>query len=241
MIKIRNLCKKYKKEDKYIIQNLNLDLPDTGTVTIIGKSGSGKSTLLRLIGLIDLDYEGSIKINGIELKSMTNNEMSNFRFQNIGFSFQKEEFDESMTVKENLSWQLKITNLDKSSEENAIDSILNLVNLKEKKNELIKNLSGGERKRVGIARALINNPNILILDEPFASIDDQNRSIIIKTLNVVARTSLVIVVTHSNDRLENDTLIECVDGNFQIKEDKREFYKIMKVKIKVRKRYSFLI
>lgn len=148
MIKIRNLCKKYKKEDKYIIQNLNLDLPDTGTVTIIGKSGSGKSTLLRLIGLIDLDYEGSIKINGIELKSMTNNEMSNFRFQNIGFSFQKEEFDESMTVKENLSWQLKITNLDKSSEENAIDSILNLVNLKEKKNELIKNLSGGERKRV---------------------------------------------------------------------------------------------
>lgn len=239
MIKIRNLCKKYKKEDKYIIQNLNLDLPDTGTVTIIGKSGSGKSTLLRLIGLIDLDYEGSIKINGIELKSMTNNEMSNFRFQNIGFSFQKEEFDESMTVKENLSWQLKITNLDKSSEENAIDSILNLVNLKEKKNELIKNLSGGERKRVGIARALINNPNILILDEPFASIDDQNRSIIIKTLNVIARTSLVIVVTHSNDRLENDTLIECVDGNFQIKEDKREFYKIMKVKIKVRKRYSF--
>ena len=138
-----------------------------------------------------------------------------------------------------MSWQLKITNLDKSSEENAIDSILNLVNLKEKKKELIKNLSGGERKRVGIARALINNPNILILDEPFASIDDQNRSIIIKTLNVIARTSLVIVVTHSNDRLENDTLIECVDGNFQIKEDKREFYKIMEVKIKVRKRYSF--
>lgn len=240
MIKIRKLYKRYKENDKYVIENLNLDLPDTGAVTIVGKSGSGKSTLLRILGSIDLDYIGSVKINNVELNSMNSNEISNFRFQNIGFSFQKEEFDELMSVKENLAWQLKITSLDKDSEERVIDSILDLVNLKDKKNELIKNLSGGERKRVGIARAIMNSPNILILDEPFSSIDDYNRSIIIKTLNIISQKSLVIVVTHSNDRLENDTLIECVDGNFQIKEDNRNFKKEKRIKYKLRKRYRLL-
>ena len=240
MIDIRHLKKKYENDNRYVINDLSISLPDTGIITIVGKSGAGKSTFIRLIGTIDLDYMGSIKINGKEVKEMPQKELSDFRFQNIGFSFQKEEFDESMTVSENMLWQLKITDLNRTSKQEAILAALNLVQLVDKKDDLIKNLSGGERKRVGIARAILSNPRILILDEPFASLDEKNKEKVIDTLNLISKYALVIIVTHSKIRLREDTLIECVDGNFRIIDDNRNFNNKSFVKEKKRRKYMFI-
>lgn len=228
MIIVKSLTKKYEQNEVPTISNLSLELPDTGLVTIVGKSGSGKSTLLRILGAIDLNYQGTVIMDGINLKECSNKTLSDLRLKKIGYSFQDDEFDLSQTVYDSLKWPLDIGHMEESSKKALIKATLDLVGLSSKVDQTLNRLSGGERKRVGIARAIILNPQIILLDEPLASIDIDNRLKISELFKTLASKCLIIIVTHTKEKIGGESVLECVDGKFQFIIDNRDYRHVKK-------------
>lgn len=238
MIAIKNLTKKYEQNTTPTISNLSLDLPDTGIVTIVGKSGSGKSTLLRILGAIDLAYEGTVMIEGVNLKKCKSKSLSDLRAKKIGYSFQDDEFDLSQTVYDSLKWPLDIVKMEEASKKALIVSTLELVGLSSKIYQKLNTLSGGERKRVGIARAIILSPRIILLDEPLACIDIDNRLKMNELFKKLSANCLIIIVTHTQEKIGNESILECVDGKFAFITDNRDYKSVKKKTNLVRKMYS---
>ncbi len=217
MIRARNLSKKYDGNKNNTLSNISFDLPDTGLVYFIGKSGAGKSTLMNLIGLMDEKYEGSLIVNGEELRQLDERKKDDYRFRTVSFAFQSYQAEDWETVRDNLLKALSITTLTARQKEERIRDGLRKVGLLDKESTIFKNLSGGEKKRISLVRALIRDCPILLLDEPLSNLNPALRKNITATLEEESRRRLVIVITHEKDEIPANSFVhELVNGNLHL-------------------------
>ena len=214
MIEVKHLSKRYITNESYTIKDINLTLPDTGLFYIVGKSGSGKSTILNILGLIDEDYEGSVKIDGIELKDMSEDEKAMYRFSQASFVFQSYFAQDDETVKQNLLKALAISSLSSKEKEERITKRLKEVSLSDKKDSLFKTLSGGEKKRISLVRSLIKDSKILFVDEPLSNLNSKLRKQITEILFNESKKKLVLIITHEKEEIPTSAnIFEIKNGN----------------------------
>lgn len=171
---------------------------NTGELTLImGPSGSGKTTLLSLVGCIIYPNAGDVILNGEVVNKLNENELAIIRLQTIGFVFQQFNLLEPLTALENVMQPLLLQGFSTSKAKELALKALDKVSLLERKNNLPKKLSGGQKQRVAIARALVTNPQIILCDEPTASLDAKSASVIMEELKQLSRQDkAVIIVTH---------------------------------------------
>lgn len=243
MIELKHVYKKYSSNNNYTLKNINLKLPSTGLISIIGESGSGKSTLLNLIGGLDTPAKGSIIVNGRNISNFNKNELDYYHNKYVSFIFQDNNLIDYLSVKDNI-------NILNDNNINNYIKLLNIDNLLDKK---INILSGGEQERVSIARALTIKPKILLCDEPTSSLDSKSSENIAKLLKELSKNLLVILVTHNKNIAINysDQIISIKDGNIisnriiNKKSIYKSYFKPVKVKINIYKiinivKYSLL-
>lgn len=218
MIKIKNLTKSYDSR-KYVIDNMNLEFSDCGLNIVVGKSGCGKTTLLNLLGTMDYKYNGTIEVNGRILSKLSYKELCNYKNFYTSFIFQKDSLFEELSVKDNI----KII-LDLQGEEINISELLEKVDLKGFEDKKVKYLSGGEKQRVSIARALAKKSEIIFADEPTSALDSKNAHRIFKLLHEISKEKLVIIVTHDTKKAFQyaDRIIHLHDGQVIKIEEKEE-------------------
>lgn len=223
MIKIKDLTKVYKSKKKnkcVALNNINLVLPDTGLVFILGKSGSGKSTLLNLIGGLDSVTSGEIIVNGNNLQTFSEKDFINYRSSTIGFIFQDYHLIEDLTVRENIAISL---DLREEYNPSKIEEALKNVDLEEYGERFPSELSGGQKQRIAIARAIVKKPKIILADEPTGNLDGKMTQLVMNILKEISKQCLVIVVSHNvldahsyGDRIieiENGQIIEDISKN----------------------------
>ena len=200
MIKIENLNKIFNENTKkefHALKNINLEIKDSSCVILKGISGSGKSTLLSIIGTLLKPTSGNIQINGENVAKLPDLHSSNFRAKKLGFIFQSYNLFNTLSVKDNVSISLIPLGFSQKQIDEMSLKALKLANIEHKKDELVYNLSGGEKQRCAIARAMVNNPEIILCDEPTANLDYDNSIIFIETLKKLkALNKTIIVATH---------------------------------------------
>ncbi len=202
MISINNVSKIYSsgESETKALDDINININDGEFISILGMSGSGKTTLLNLIGGLDNPTSGKITIDDVSFSEMNDKEASAFRNKNIGYIFQLFYLEPSFTVYENVSIPLIINGKKKKDYDVRIHELLKKVALDEKANKRVSNLSGGEKQRVCIARALANDPKYILADEPTGSLDSQNGEIVLeylKYLNSLGKT--IVFITHNEE------------------------------------------
>ena len=194
MILTKDLSVKY---DNRIINFPNLDVKSGEHVLILGKSGSGKTSFLNVIGGLSRPYRGHVSIISKTIASLSKNQLDVFRGLNIGFVFQTPHFVKSLSIENNLLLnQFLVGNTNK----NHLNRLLEKVGLLNRKDDLINNLSEGEKQRISIVRALINQPNIILADEPTSALDDENCEIATDLLKELSKenNACLIIVTHDS-------------------------------------------
>ena len=197
MIQISNLTKVYKSKKKNnhkALDNINLTLPNSGLVFIIGKSGSGKSTLLNLLGGLDNTTSGNVVVDGNDITNFNENELSNYRNNHIGFIFQDYHLLDELTVYENIVLSL---NLNKINDNGLVLKALEKVGLSGYENRYPTELSGGERQRVAIARAIVKKPYVILADEPTGNLDNETGTQIVDLLKELSKECLILIVSHN--------------------------------------------
>lgn len=198
MIEVSNISKSYGKKDEfYALKNINMILAIGSFTVVKGVSGSGKSTLLSLIAGFARPSKGEIVVAGERISKLPENHVAYFRMRHIGFVFQSFALIEDMSVEWNIRAALMPRALGLKEESVAVDSALNLAHISHKKSEIARNLSGGEKQRCAIARALVNNPEIIIADEPTANLDKTGSQKFIEMLEELKGFGkTLIVATH---------------------------------------------
>lgn len=219
IIKLKNIQKYYKtdKEKFHVLKSLNLDINTGEFVMIMGKSGSGKTTLLNILGFLDKFDEGDYFFNNKNVTNLNENQRSTFRNKNIGFVFQQFNLIETLNVYQNVELPLIYDNtLNKSQREHIIKEKLNDVGLLDKAYQPPLQLSGGQQQRIAIARALVNNPQIIFADEPTGALDSETSEEIMKLLKKLNNNGkTIIMVTHDQDLTKYATkVITLKDGAF---------------------------
>ncbi len=201
MIKLENVD--VMRDSKAIITELSCEFSDGKINFITGTSGCGKTTLLNVVGLIHKEYNGSIKLNGIELKSISDKKRMKLYRTDIGFVFQNFGLIEDLTVKENLLIALKFKKLKRNDKNNEINKIMKKLGLSIDLERKIYELSGGQQQRIALARIILKDSNIILADEPTGSLDQNNARM---TMNILRELSnngkLVIIVTHDTSLIE---------------------------------------
>ncbi len=194
MIELEKVVKCYGK--RCVLQGINLRVEHGEFISVMGRSGSGKSTLLNLIGGMDMPDSGRIRVDREEVSAYTDEQLTKFRRDKIGFIFQFFNLLPNITVYENIEMPLLLKNA--SGYNDAIDNILQLVGLDGKKHDLPYQLSGGEQQRVAIARALVHGPQIILADEPTGNLDSTTGTTIMDLILHIARKDkkTVILATH---------------------------------------------
>ncbi|MBP9615717.1 MAG: ABC transporter ATP-binding protein [Aliarcobacter sp.] len=200
MIKITKLNKIFNENTKkefHALKDINIEIKTSSCVILKGVSGSGKSTLLSIIGTLLKPTSGEIKIDDESIAKLPDLHASNFRAKKLGFIFQSYNLFNELNVKDNIS--IPLIPLGFSQKQIDIMSLvaLKLANIEHKKDELVYNLSGGEKQRCAIARALVNNPDIILCDEPTANLDHDNSMKFIESLRELKKLNkTIIVATH---------------------------------------------
>lgn len=204
------------KEKIIILDNININFEAGMMYGIFGKSGSGKTTFLNIIGTIDDFTNGTIIIDDYEIKNINSNSIADLRMQKIGYIFQDFYLNENMTLEENILQPMYINpKFNKKSMIENCNSLIKMIGLMERKKHYPNELSGGERQRVCIARALANDPDIILADEPTGNLDKKNEKLIFNMLKDLAnKGKCVIVVSHS------DSIFEYADKVFKLEEGK---------------------
>ena len=215
MLEIRNLTKIYKSKGGVIVKALDgvsIKFPSKGLVFLLGKSGSGKSTLLNVTGGLDKPDDGEIIIKGRNSKSFSSSDFDSYRNTFIGFIFQEYNILNEFNVEQNISLALQLQG--KKNDKQAVDKILEAVDLSGYGKRKPNTLSGGQKQRIAIARALIKNPEIIMADEPTGALDSNTGKQVFDTLKKLSLEKLIIVVSHDRDFAEyyGDRIIELSDG-----------------------------
>lgn len=184
------------------LDGVDLEVRKGDFLIIQGASGSGKSTLLNIIGGLDRATSGSIKINGINLADLDDNELTEFRSKNIGFIFQRFNLINILNIKENILFPLNISGL--VEDEKYLNKIVDTLGIEDILQKMPNELSGGQQQRVAIARALITNPSILLADEPTGNLDSKNSKNVIDLLVSTNRNfnQTIILITHDQNIVE---------------------------------------
>ena len=217
MIKIKNLNKFYNKgkdNEIHVINDITLELPNTGLVSFLGASGSGKTTLLNVIGGLDR-AKGTISYDEVSIENYKMGQMDKFRSKEIGYVFQNYNLLLEETVYSNLEIALEMVGIfDKEEQEKRIEYTLKAVGMYKFRKKRAYALSGGQQQRVSIARALIKKAKIIIADEPTGNLDSENTIEVMNILKKISKTSLVLVVTHNEEMagFYSDEVIKIKDG-----------------------------
>lgn len=215
LVNVKKTFNKHKSNEIRAINDTSIELADSGLVTFLGNSGCGKTTLLNAIGGLDRVDKGQIYIDDQRITRRLNGKLDEIRNLRIGYIFQNYNLIEDATVFENVALVLKMTGFkDKDAIEHRVMYILDRVGIAKYRNRPANMLSGGERQRVGIARALVKNPQIIIADEPTGNLDSSNTIDVMNIIKAISKQKLVILVTHERDIAEfyADRVIEIVDG-----------------------------
>ena len=218
MITIKKLNKFYnrgKKNEIHVINDTSLELPDNGLIALLGPSGCGKTTLLNTIGGLDKPNSGEIIINGKRLTRIRTSKKDQIRTLNIGYIFQDYHLIEDLTVFDNIAIVLKMIGIkDKEEIKKRVNYVLERTGMYKYRKRLVTMLSGGERQRVGIARAIVKNPEIIIADEPTGNLDSKNTIEIMNIIKSISKEKLVILVTHEKDiaYFYSSRIINLLDG-----------------------------
>ena len=221
IIKTENLSKSFKRGSNtlFAVKNVNFTLEEGDFVNIIGRSGSGKSTFLNLLSGLLKPTEGKIFAKGKDMSDFSDREISKYRNEVIGFVPQSLGTLPNLNVLENVSLPYYLFKRDESAYEKAA-MLLDLMGILHLKDDFAKNLSGGELKRVLIARSMINSPELLILDEPTSDLDKNTTMEIMDLLKKInSKGTALIIVTHELDILKyGNTLCQMEDGSLIKKE-----------------------
>ena len=217
IIKLENIQKYYKigKEKFHVLKSLSLSINTGDFVMIMGKSGSGKTTLLNILGFLDKFDDGDYFFSNKNVTNLNENQRSTFRNKNMGFVFQQFNLIETLNVYQNVELPLIYDNsLNKSQREDIIKEKLNDVGLLDKAYQPPLQLSGGQQQRIAIARALVNNPQIIFADEPTGALDSETSEEIMKLLkNLNTQGKTIIMVTHDSDLVKYATkVVRLKDG-----------------------------
>ena len=200
MIVLQDVSRVYNKRESsnevIAVDTVNLEISDNAFVSICGKSGSGKSTLLNLIGGADIPTSGKVIINDVDINKLSDNKLATFRNNTIGFVFQSFFLEPSLTAIENVELPLLVRNVNKHTRTRMAVEMLEQVGLEHRIAHRPYELSGGEKQRVSIARALVTSPEILLADEPTGNLDESTGNDILSLMKKLTSDRTLILVTH---------------------------------------------
>lgn len=213
MIKLTGIHKSFGQLE--VLKGIDLHIKEGEFVSIVGASGAGKTTLLQIIGTLDTDNEGEVIINGVNIKKLSDKELSAFRNKQLGFVFQFHQLLPEFTALENVCIPGYIARRNNKEVEEKAKELLTKLGLQDRFHHKPNELSGGEKQRVAVARALINDPKLILADEPSGSLDSGNKkelhSLLRKLCNEYGLT--ILLVTHDNELAgTSDRVIEMRDG-----------------------------
>ncbi|NJM15771.1 MAG: ABC transporter ATP-binding protein [Bacteroidales bacterium] len=213
MIEINNIQKNF--GDLQVLKGITESFKKGEIVSIVGQSGAGKTTLLQIIGTLMRPDTGTLKINNIEVQQLKEKELARFRNQQIGFVFQFHHLLPEFTAVENVSIPAYINNASKSKTEKRAKELLDFLSLGHRITHKPSEMSGGEQQRVAVARALINNPAVVLADEPSGNLDSKNKgelhNLFFRLRNEFNQT--FVIVTHDKDLANmSDRMITMKDG-----------------------------
>lgn len=215
ILKTENL-KKYYDEDINLVKALdgiNIEVEKGEFVSIVGTSGSGKSTLLHILGGLDRVTDGKVYVDGKDVFSMTDDELTVFRRRNIGFIFQNYNLVPILNVYENIILPIELDG--NKIDKNHLDNIIKTLGLSKKVNNLPNNLSGGQQQRVAIARALATKPAIILADEPTGNLDSKTSQEVLGLLKITSEkfNQTIVMITHDEEIAQlADRIIRIEDG-----------------------------
>jgi len=200
MIILKDITKKYelnKNNTITAIENINLHIKEGELVVLKGVSGSGKSTILSLVASLTKPTTGEVIVDNQRVSKLPDNFASDYRQSTIGFIFQKYNLIPTLSVEDNILLPLVPTNPDENEARAKLDRVLSQFNIKNKQYSIVRNLSGGEQQRVAISRALVNNPKVIIADEPTANLDEKLSKDFIDILQALKQSGkTILVATH---------------------------------------------
>lgn len=222
ILKLENLTKKYGKKDTLVtaLDNVSFSVEKGEFVAIVGASGSGKSTLLHLIGGVDKPTSGKVFIDGTDIYKLDNDNLAIFRRRKVGLIYQFYNLIPILNVKENITLPCDLDG--EKVDEKRLNEILYILGLDKRSEHLPNQLSGGQQQRVSIGRAIINNPSIVLADEPTGNLDSKaSREImdLLKVYNKKYKQTLIVITHDENIALEADRIITMQDGKI-IKDEK---------------------
>lgn len=216
ILEVQNLSKTYGKGDTMVkaLDNVSLSVQKGEFVAIVGPSGSGKSTLLHILGGVDTPTSGKVIINGTDISQLDETALAIFRRRQIGLIYQFYNLIPILTVEENMTLPLLLDG--RKPDKKQVEYLLHTLGLEKRINYLPNQLSGGQQQRVSIGRALINNPALMLADEPTGNLDSENTKEIIALLRRFNRdfNQTVVIITHDeNIAVSADRVIQIEDGH----------------------------
>lgn len=197
MLKLGNLNKRYK--DRIIFENFNIEISNNSFIAIKGQSGSGKTTLINILSMLDSDYNGEYYVDETLVKNLSEKEFQKVRLEYFSLIFQEFNLINYLSAKDNVILPLKLQN--KKIDHHFIDDLFEKFNMKDQMDQEVRFLSGGEKQRISIIRALVTKPKYILTDEPTGSLDDDNTKTIMDYFKQICSEFNIgiIMVTHSNN------------------------------------------
>ena len=206
IVELRGISKVYRrdKEEIPVLQGIDMQISEGSFEALMGPSGSGKSTLLNLIAGLDRPTQGTAVVAGHDLMTMSDSELASFRSQTIGFIFQAYNLMPVLTAIENVELPLLLTSLSRAERRKRAQTALRVVGLEERMDHYPRQLSGGQEQRVTIARAIINDPKIIVADEPTGDLDRKSANDILNLLDKLNQefNKTILMVTHDPEAAE---------------------------------------
>ena len=215
LLEVKNVSKTYGNGEAAVqaLKSAAFSVPKGEFVAIVGESGSGKSTLLNMVGALDTPTSGQVFIDGRDIFSMKEPNLTIFRRRNIGFIFQSFNLIPELTVEQNIIFPVLLDY--QKPNQKYLEELLAVLNLKERRHHLPSQLSGGQQQRVAIGRALITRPALILADEPTGNLDTQNTSEVITLLKEASRKyeQTIVMITHSRSIAQSaDRILQVSDG-----------------------------
>ena len=215
IVEIRNLYKSYRRGNQIlpVLNDISLDIEEGEFLALMGPSGSGKTTLLNLIAGIDKTDSGTIKIGNVEITSLTETGLAEWRANNVGFIFQFYNLIPVLTAFENVELPLLLSGLSKRERRSHVEMALRVVNLEDRMDHYPGQLSGGQQQRVAIARAVVTDPTILVADEPTGDLDRVSANDVLELMERLVHElgKTIIMVTHDPRAAKKAHVIKHLD------------------------------